>query len=108
MTALEVLVAKSVPASLYEGKSTKEINALARAIDPTWKAPPTAEVEIVSYTTVGKGKVGQYLSIKAGGGFKGVFEKLCDGEALTAEGKTKAMQLLVGISNQCADLMDTL
>ncbi len=107
MTAMEVLKAKSVPESLYEGKTQKEINALARAIDPTWKAPVEANVEVVHYEPKGKGKPGMFLKIQTSG-YGGIFERLCDGEKLTADGRTKALSLLVSIANQAGDLVDSL
>ncbi len=108
MTALEVLKAKGVPESLYEGKSQKEVNALARAIDSTWKAPPEATVEIVPYQPKG-GKKGAGMFLKvATNGYGGVFERLCDGDKLTADGRSKAIALLVSIANQAGDLVDTL
>ena len=108
MTAMEVLKAKGVPAALYEGKSHKELNALARAIDSTWKAPSEADVgfEVYEPKRGTKGK-GVYLKVSTGG-FGGIFERLCDGEKLTDEGKQKAAALLISISNQSAALVDSL
>lgn len=106
MSAMEIIKAKNVPESVYSGMDQKALNALARALDPTFRVPVGAEVEIVPYTTKGKGQTGQYLSIKCGSGFKGVFEKLCDGDKLTPEGRTKALQLLTDVANQAADLAD--
>jgi hypothetical protein len=106
MTALEVLKAKGVPAGLYEGKSQKEINALARAIDSEWKAPVEATVEVVAYTpSKSKKGAGMYLKVNTGN-FGGIFERLCDGGELTKEGRAKAVSLLASIANQAADLMD--
>jgi hypothetical protein len=106
-TAIEVLEANNVPKSLYEGKDEKAVNALARAIDGTWKAPPRVDVELVSYTPKGKGKPGMFLKIQEGS-FGGVFRRINDGEALTAEGRALAFQLLTSIANQAADLVEAL
>lgn len=107
MTALEIIRAKGVPETVYSSMDQKGLNAMARALDPDFRVPAQAEVEIVTYTTKGKGATGQYLSIKAGG-FKGVFEKLCEGDKLTPEGKAKAALLLTQIGNAAADLLDRL
>lgn len=108
MTAQEVLKAKGVPESLYAGKTQKEMNALARAIDSEWKAPVEATVELVPYTP-SKSKKGEGMYLKIGtGGFGGIFERLCDGATLTKDGRAKAVALLVSIANQAGDLVDTL
>ena len=107
MTATEVLKGKGVPESLYTGKTQKELNALARAIDSTWKAPPEANVEVVNYVPKGKGKSGMFLKIQTSG-YGGIFERLCDGDKLTDDGRSKALQLLASIGNQAADLMDSI
>jgi len=106
MTALEVLKAKGVPEALYAGRSAAEINKLARAIDSEWKAPVEATVEVVPYTpSKSKKGTGMYLKVNTGN-FGGIFERLCDGEKLTPDGRQKAAQLLASIANQAADLMD--
>jgi len=107
MTGLEVLKAKGVPASLYEGKTPKEINQIARAIDPTWKAPREITAEVVHYKPKGSGKDGMFVSLNAGGR-GGVFERVCDGEKLTPEGRAAAAELLTGFANAAADALERL
>jgi len=107
MTAMEVIVARGVPASVIQGKSQKEINALARALDSSFKAPREVNVEVCQYTTKGKGAIGTYLKVDAGGR-QGIFEKLNEGPAITPEGKALAVVLLEGLANAAADALETL
>lgn len=106
-TAIEVLKAHNVPEALYEGKDQKALNALARAIDSEWKAPPAIDVELVQYQPKGKGKAGMFLRIQEGT-YGGVFRRINDGDTLTAEGRAVALQLLTSLANQAADLVDSL
>src|SRR5574337_807193 len=106
-TALQVLEANKVPGALYEGQHQKAINALARALDPEWKAPPTVSVELVHYTPKGKGNPGMFLKIQQGT-YGGVFHRICDGDKLSDEGRKVALDLLTGIANQAADLVEAL
>jgi hypothetical protein len=106
-TAIEVLQAHNVPAALYEGKDQKALNALARAIDGEWKAPPSINVELVHYEPKGKGKAGMFLKIQEGS-YGGVFRRINDGDQLTSEGRAVALELLTTLANQAADLVEAL
>jgi hypothetical protein len=100
-TIVSALVEKGVPADIANALDTRGLHVLAKAkgIDI---APPAAEAEVVSYTTQGKGKTGQYLDLRVAGAARNGFFKLCDGDTLTDEGKAK----LVAIANAVADLME--
>ena len=107
MTALELLKAKGVPASLYEGKEQKAINALARALDPEFKVPQTITAEVVHYKPKGSGKDGMFVSLSTGSR-GGIFDRVCDGDKLTPEGKAAAAKILTGIANAAADALESL
>jgi len=112
MSAMDVFKAKSIPEALYVGKSEREMNALARWLDPEFKAPPSASVEIKFYKPVGRegkkpGEPGMFLEINTG--TRGtVFHRLNDGDKITDEGKTLLVTLLTSLGNGAADLLDTI
>lgn len=93
MTTLDFVKSKGVPESVYGSMDRKALNALARALDPTFKAPAVATSEIREHTPEkGKAGTGMYLITQIGTSREGWF-RLCDGKQLTEEGARLACEL---------------
>lgn len=110
MTALEILKSKGVSEDVYGELSQKQINAMAKALDPTFRVPASDAVkaELVAYTPKApRGKPGMFVSVNTGGR-GGIFHRVNDGEKITDEGKVEAKAILSALGNACADLLDTL
>jgi len=118
-TASEILKAGGASDEFVARLDQKALNAAAKALDSTFKAPPPEPTElkptvaIVSYQPKGSdrksaGTYGQYLSIKstASPWGKGVFTRLCDGLVLTEEGRNKAHSLLTEFAQRCLELAE--
>ena len=105
-TALEIVKAGGIPESIYSVMDSSALNEMAHALDKSFRVPITDKVkaEVVYYEPKKGGKPGMFLSITTGGR-GGNFDRLCDGKELTAEGKTRAAELLTEVANKAADLL---
>ncbi len=110
-TALEVIQEKGVPEAIYGKMDQKGLNQMAKALDPTFRVPKgdlAIDIDVVPYTNKGNGKKGMFLEIKASTGYKGLFERLCDGHELTPESRTALKAALVGLAERAVAVAESL
>jgi hypothetical protein len=106
MNVVEFLKSKNVPETLIAGQDAEVLKGIAKAMGFQASA-----FEVVTYTRKeGKnaGKPAQYLksNIKGPDGKalrSQVFEFLCEGDTLTAEGEARRVGILVALGNSAAD-----
>ena len=114
-SAKEVLAAAGYPEAVIEAFSVADARKYAKKADPNWVEPPQEPeitVELKQYTPAegkNKGKAGMYLSIANAAAFRGgIFARLNDGDALTADGKVQAIKLLTSVATHAAELLQSL
>lgn len=117
-TAEEILKGKGFTDEIIAGLDTRTKNTLAKKYEPTFSPPPADKAVVISLETITpkadgnskfRGKPGQYLKLAfAGSEYRNISVRLCDGESLSAEGKTAATEFLTSLANGAADLVGDL
>lgn len=109
VSVTEFLKSKNIPEAVISATTPEELVGIAKALG--FQASPFEVVAYVRKAGKNEGKTEMYLksNIKGPDGKplrSQVFELLCEGDKLDAEGEKRRVEVLVAIANAAADAIE--